>query len=138
MNIPPLPPYVIKRVLLSMHIHSSVRRTCNNDVIYCYPLTYYKYKLCKAQPHDLAILAPSFLFSIYPRIPQTTPISHPCDPIHNTLLKETIGNFATHRHNVHQTTTLFAGHMVYRMLYRFWETHNVFHNSPQLFTNTDT
>ena len=29
--------HVIKRVLLSMHIHSCIRQTCNNDVIYCYP-----------------------------------------------------------------------------------------------------
>ena len=79
-----------------IHAHScNTRRSCNNNVIYCYPLTYCNYKLCKAQPHDLAILASSFLFSIYPRNPQTTHISHPCDPIHNTLLKETSGNIAT-------------------------------------------
>ena len=39
--------------------------------------------------------------------------------------------------NVHRTTTLFAGPLVNRMFYRFWGSHNVFHNSPQLFTNTD-
>ena len=56
---------IYDKVCPIIHAHSFI--------IYCHPQTYNKYKLCKTQPHDLAILAPSFLFLYIPEIPRPHP-----------------------------------------------------------------